>query len=83
MILSRNDLEEIAAAVIKDFNSFILKGDDSFNRVFPQATLIDLFAEKYLGLKVYFAPLSLDGTLCGLTTYADTEFQIVIKSAVP
>lgn len=74
MVLSRVQLEEIAAAVTDDFDRFFfgippgMEGED----ILP--TPIDQLAREYLGLEVVFAPLSPDGSICGLTTYADTEF---------
>ena len=35
-------------------------------------TPIDQFAKNYLGLRVSFARLSPDGSICGVTAYADT-----------
>lgn len=73
MILSHKDIEEIAAAVTKDFNEFFFgKDTDETRRV--RATPIDQFAKLYLGLDVLFTRLSEDGIICGLTAYADTEF---------
>ena len=39
-------------------------------------TPIDQFAKNYLGLRVSFARLSPDGSICGVTAYADTEYKI-------
>ena len=39
-------------------------------------TPIDQFAKNYLGLHVSFARLSPDGSICGVTAYADTEYKI-------
>lgn len=74
MILSRVQLEEIAAAVTDDFNQFFfgIPPEEERDGILP--TLIDQLARDYLGLKVVFAPLSSDGNVCGLTTYADTIF---------
>lgn len=81
MILSRNDIETIAIGVMHDFNAFFW---DSLYRphVSPQATPIDQFATDYLGLDVTFQHLSDDGNFCGLTAYADTEFQLDINGVV-
>lgn len=37
---------------------------------------IDQFAGEYLGLTVSYEKLSADGSICGLTAYADTEYEI-------
>ena len=75
MILSHRDIEEIAAAVTKDFNEFLF-GPDTDGARLPRGTPIDQFASEYLGLNVSFADLSADGSICGLTAYADTEYII-------
>lgn len=73
MILSHKQIEEIAAAVTKDFNVFFFGQEPEDVRI-PRATPIDQFAKDYLGLNVSFARLSDDGSICGLTAYADTEY---------
>ena len=73
MILSHQQLEEIAAAVTKDFNEFFF-GKEAEEARAVRATPIDQFARDYLGLDVSFARLSDDGSICGLTAYADTEY---------
>ena len=77
MILSYSDIETIAAGVMADFNSYF---DAKENRLFsgPRFTPIDQFAKDYLGLNIRFFNLSDDGSFCGLTTYADTEFHLQI-----
>lgn len=77
MILSYTDLEEIAEAVIRDFNKFLYGNETRIRRNVPRATQIERMARDYLGLRVSFADLSADGSICGLTAYADTEYQIV------
>lgn len=57
MILSHRDIEEIAAAVTKDFNEFFF-GPDTDGARLPRGTPIDQFASEYLGLNVSFADLS-------------------------
>ena len=74
MILSYAQLENIAAATIKDFNNFFFGTDEKVQNVMPSATPIDQFASQYLNLNVSFTRLSSDGTLCGLTAYEDTEY---------
>lgn len=76
MILSRENIEEIAAAVMRDFGKFFFREDDSSGRTKPRCTPIDQLASQYLGLDVCFARLSPDGSLCGVTAYEDTEYQI-------
>lgn len=78
MILSRLDLEAIAAAITKDFFQ-VYYGDelDNPNR-FVLATPINAFAKDYLRLSVSYAPLSPDGSICGLTAYSDTSYMIRI-----
>ena len=75
MILSHKEIEEIAAAVTKDFNEFFF-GPDTDGRRLPRGTPIDQFAREYLGLNVSFAYLSEDGSICGLTAYTDTEYIV-------
>lgn len=74
MILSRSQLEEIAAAVTDDFNRFFFSISPEEKREDILSTPIDQLAGDYLGLEVVFAPLSTDGSICGLTTYAETTF---------
>ena len=74
MILSHIQIEEIAAAVTKDFNEFFFGGRAAFETHYAQATPIDQRAGDYLGLRVSFAHLSDDGSICGLTAYTDTEY---------
>lgn len=74
MILSHTQIEEIAAAVTKDFNKFFFGKHAAFETYYAQATPIDQLAGDYLGLRVSFAHLSDDGSICGLTAYTDTEY---------
>lgn len=76
MILSQCQLEEIAASTTKDFNRFFFgdEADKPDRSALP--TPIDQFAKNYLGLRVSFARLSPDGSICGVTAYADTEYKI-------
>ena len=75
MILSHKEIEEIAAAVTEDFNEFFF-GSQVEEVQAPRATPIDQLAKDYLGLTVSFAKLSKDGSICGLTAYADTEYAV-------
>lgn len=79
MILSHKEIEEIAAAVTRDFNEFFF-GPDTDGRRLPRGTPIDQFAREYLGLNVSFAYLSEDGSICGLTAYTDTEYIVEDRS---
>lgn len=76
MILSHANIEEIAAAVMKDFNLFFSGPEANEVKQMPQGTPIDQFAGDYLRLDVSFENLSSDGSLCGLTAYEDTEYAI-------
>lgn len=78
MILSRIALEAVAAAITKDFfQSYYGDELDNPNR-FVLATPINALAKDYLGLRVSYAPLSPDGSICGLTSYSDTSYTIRI-----
>lgn len=86
MILSHKQIEEIAAAITKDFHEFFFGAGFDDSKRFAQSTPIDQFARDYLGLSVSFARLSSDGSICGLTAYADTEYEIVdmgVKRIIP
>lgn len=74
MILSHDQLEEIAAAVTDDFDRYFfgISAKEERDTILP--TPIDQLAREYLGLDVIFAPLSPDGSVCGLTAYSDTQF---------
>lgn len=79
MILSHTQIEEIAAAVTKDFNEFFFGKHAAFETYYAQATPIDQLAGDYLGLRVSFAHLSDDGSICGLTAYTDTEYAATCR----
>ena len=81
MILSHGNIETIAAGVMKDFNAYC-EAKEKRAISGPRFTPIDQFASDYLGLKVRFLYLSDNGNFCGLTAYADTEFQLEVDSAV-
>lgn len=86
MILSQKDIEEIAAAVTKDFNEFYFGCSSEDTRRMARGTPIDQFAKEYLGMIVSFARLSSDGSICGLTAYADTEYiteEMGVKRVIP
>lgn len=86
MILSQKQIEEIAVALTMDFNERYFGKDDNRVRSTARETPIDQFAANYLGLDVSFTQLSSDGSLCGLTAYADTEYTIEqsgVKRTIP
>ncbi len=86
MILSQKKIEEIAAAVTKDFNEFFYGNKSEDTRRMARGTPIDQFAKDYLGMNVSFARLSSDGSICGLTAYADTEYiveELGVKRTIP
>lgn len=74
MILSRVQLEEIAAAITDDFYQFFFGISPEEERDDILLTPIDQLAGDYLGLEVVFAPLSPDGSICGVTAYDDAKF---------
>ena len=73
MILSRNNIEDIADIITSDFDLFCGVKDDP-HRVLPRKAPIERFAEDYLNLEVSYARLSSDGSICGMTAYEDTEY---------
>lgn len=86
MILSQKNIEEIAAAVTRDFNEFYFGCSSEDTRRMARGTPIDQFAKEYLGMNVSFARLSSDGSICGLTAYADTEYiteEMGVKHVIP
>ena len=86
MILSQKNIEEIAAAVTRDFNEFYFGCSSEDTRRMARGTPIDQFAKEYLGMIVSFARLSSDGSICGLTAYADTEYiteEMGVKRVIP
>lgn len=64
MILSREDLEDLAQTVLSDFQGVPVK-------VGPID--IDRLATEYLGLVVQYEDLSEDQSILGVTTYAPCE----------
>ncbi len=68
MYLTTQQIEDMAAAILQDF-----RNTSGLQTVF---TPIDQFASDYLGLRVKFAKLSEDGSICGLTAYADTNYSV-------
>ena len=78
MILSRFDLEAVASAITKDFFQ-VYYGDEVENpNRFVLMTPMNALAKDYLGLRVSYAPLSPDGSICGLTAYSDMSYTIRI-----
>ena len=74
MILSQNQIEDIAEVTLNDFRAFFFRDDSASREILP--TYIDQFAREFLGLSVRFEKLSCDGSLCGITAYADTEYVL-------
>ncbi len=70
MILSYQDIENIAAAAMQDFNQFFY--GEGYEADCAHATPIDQFAQDYLKLNVRIERLCTDESICGLTAYADT-----------
>ena len=63
----------------KDFNEFFFGKRAAIQTYYAQATPIDQLAGDYLGLRVSFARLSDDGSICGLTAYTDTEYAATYR----
>lgn len=76
MRLSHQEIESIGFAVIKDFESSMPQINFGGKQSFPQAVPIEQFAAEYLRLDVSFAKLACDGSICGLTAYVDTKYQV-------
>ena len=70
MIVSYRELDELAEAILLDFQT----GETAR---FPR-TDIDRMARQYLGLTVRYHPLSDDGMLLGITTYAQTMVTVKV-----
>lgn len=81
MILSQKNIEEIAVAVIRDFQKSFFGSEADDQTRFELPTPIDQFASDYLNLKVSFQKLSSDGSIYGLTAYVDTEYQIEVDGS--
>lgn len=81
MILSQKNIEEIAVAVIRDFQKSFFGSEADDPARFALLTPIDQFASDYLNLKVSFQKLSSDGSIYGLTAYVDTEYQIEVDGS--
>ena len=81
MILSQKNIEEIAVAVIRDFQKSFFGSEADDPERFALPTPIDQFASDYLNLKVSFQKLSSDGSIYGLTAYVDTEYQIEVDGS--
>ena len=69
-IVSKEDFE-LAQKVIRGGGPVSYTHLDVYKRQ-ALPTPIDQFAKNYLGLRVSFARLSPDGSICGVTAYADT-----------
>ena len=80
-IHSQKKIEEIAVAVIRDFQKSFFGSEADDPARFALPTPIDQFASDYLNLKVSFQKLSSDGSIYGLTAYVDTEYQIEVDGS--
>ncbi len=76
MILSYQDIEEIANAVVLNFNGFYFGHIAESRPRYARAMPIEQFAIDYLGLDISYMTLSMDGSILGLTVYDDTEYKI-------
>ena len=74
MILSYEQIEEIADAAIADFREFLFEGKYDPDK--PMPMYIDQFASDYLKLDVKIERLCTDGSICGLTAYTDTTLIV-------
>ena len=70
MRLSYQQIEEIAAVAIEDFNDFFFGNSEEVHKI--GATPIDQFASQYLKLDVKIERLCTDESICGVTAYSDT-----------
>lgn len=77
MILSRKDIEEMAAFLMRDFQRCFFGSEADEPDRFALPTPIDQFASQYLNLDVTFDKLSADGSVYGLTAYADADYELV------
>lgn len=77
MYLSYEKIEEMADAIMLDFNVFFY-GDTAESRK-PHPTHIDQFARDYLGMNVRIERLCSDASICGITAYSDTELETEIN----
>ena len=75
MYLSYQKLSDMGEKIFSDFNYFFFGRSFDQKRDYVLPMMIDRFAKDYLGLNVEFARLSDDGSICGLTAYADTEYK--------
>lgn len=73
MILSYNDVVDIATAI----NINIL-GTENEDKVVP---IVEL-AREHLNLEIKYRELSTDGSILGLTAYADTEYHLEINNKI-
>lgn len=76
MILSRTQIEAIGSAFVLEFEQHC-RPVSSYSYGFARnAFPIEQFATDHLGLEVFMTKLSPDGSICGLTAYADTEYHV-------
>lgn len=76
MYLSYEKIEEIAEAVMDEFNAYFF--GNTKEGIQPHATPIDQFASDFLHLNVRIERLCTDGSICGITAYSDTELQTTL-----
>lgn len=82
MILSHRQIETLGAAITLDFERHCASTSGSANDPSRNAFPIERFAEDWLGLEVSMTELSLDGSICGLTAYTDTEYNVLNGSSM-
>lgn len=76
MILSRAQIEAIGSAFVQEFEQHCDPVPSHSCGLSRNAFPIERFAMEHLGLEVSMAKLSPDGSICGLTAYADTEYHV-------
>lgn len=79
MILSHEQIEEIAVSVMNEFSKVHREKRRKHYFDPVDAVPIEKLAENFLGLEILYAPLSMDGSICGLTTYVDTEYRYELQ----
>ncbi len=78
MILSRQNIEEIASVLVDDYRAACrLPGPGETGG--PAGVDIDRFAVGYLNLRINYQYLSPDNSFCGLTAFADTDYTYEVE----
>ena len=77
MYLSYEKIDKIAETIMSDFNVAFFR--DAREAKQPHATPIDQFASEYLNLDVKIERLCSDESICGITSYMDTELETSIN----